>query len=77
VEKNTTETVMAVEMIRLFIRACRNGTVAKTSTAFSRKLPPGRIAGGTRLVSEDCRLPITNDHQSGNAAPAKKAKSRP
>src|SRR5690606_40952065 len=73
VEKNTTEMVIAPEMMTLFSSASRNGTVSKTFSALLRKFGPGSTAGGTRFVSDDWRLEITNEHHSGKAEPAKKA----
>ncbi len=70
VEKNTTETVMVPEMMRLLSSAFAKSTVSKAFATFVRKFGPGMSAIGCRLMSEAWRLPMTNDHQSGNAAPA-------
>ena len=73
VEKNTTEIVMAPEMMMLLSSALAKSTVSNAFITLVRKFGPGMRATGTRLMSEAWRLPITNDHQSGNAEPAKRA----
>ncbi len=55
----------------LLPRAFQNGIVVTTVLAFWRKWPPGTNEYGSCTMAAESLLPMTKDHQSGNAEPTR------